>query len=296
MRIFFLWLLAISMILSGAVSHANSAKLSAETWAQASRAVSKALKSRDGVVLWWDHQTGAQKILGNPRLLKQGFLPGSIMKLLTAEAALAQGLGHTYHCQGHQRFPLQPNQSRETVQWCWQPNGHGELSLSEALAYSCNLYFAELAARLDWLDFKKTLQQYSFSAAKDLPTHPPPLNLFAIGEATKTKFLITPKEIADFWQQYLNKLNQPSFQSIRRGLILAGEHGSAKLAAKDLPFKILVKTGTADSTHAAFKTNAWLLAAYPAVRPRYGLVIFLKNAHAYEEAARLGQKLMKLLF
>lgn len=270
-------------------------------WTQARQIVNQTLRSRDGVVLWQDLQSGEQKVLGNSALLQQSFLPGSVMKLLTAEAALQQGVELNYHCQGHESFSGAPVTSGDVVQWCWEPNGHGDMDLSRALAHSCNLYFAKLGTQLNWSAFKKLLQSYSFAANQDLEKNfsetPPPLNLFAIGEKTAPQnlFKVTPQEMAFFWEHYLEKLSQPRYERIRRGLVLAGEIGTGKLAAQGLDFKILVKTGTADSERPDYKTHAWLLAAYPAEKPRYALVIFLRNAHAYEEAARLAGKIIKIL-
>lgn len=69
--------------------------------------------------------------------------PGSIFKLVTEAAALESGTAdkrETYRCNGdYGRYGLH----------CWRPGGHGDLTLQDALAESCNVVFAALAERMD---------------------------------------------------------------------------------------------------------------------------------------------------
>ncbi|CAM4370032.1 peptidoglycan D,D-transpeptidase FtsI family protein [Paenibacillus tarimensis] len=72
----------------------------------------------------------------------QPVAPGSVFKLVTAAAALESGViepKETFRCNGeYGRYGLS----------CWLPGGHGELTLTEALAQSCNVAFAALSERL----------------------------------------------------------------------------------------------------------------------------------------------------
>ncbi|MBO7748240.1 penicillin-binding protein 2 [Paenibacillus sp. MWE-103] len=69
--------------------------------------------------------------------------PGSIFKLVTEAAALeahAVDERELFHCGGdYGRYGLH----------CWKRGGHGNLTLQDALAGSCNVAFATLAERLD---------------------------------------------------------------------------------------------------------------------------------------------------
>ncbi|MBW5444984.1 penicillin-binding protein [Cohnella sp. CFH 77786] len=71
------------------------------------------------------------------------FPPGSVFKAVTLAAALESGkadLGTKFRCDGaYGRYGLK----------CWRHEGHGELTLEEAFAESCNVAFAALAERLD---------------------------------------------------------------------------------------------------------------------------------------------------
>lgn len=68
--------------------------------------------------------------------------PGSIYKLVTAAAALenkAVRKGERFHCDGeYGKYGLS----------CWKHGGHGDITLEEGIAQSCNIVFATIAERL----------------------------------------------------------------------------------------------------------------------------------------------------
>ncbi len=79
------------------------------------------------------------------RAIQGKYPPGSTFKLVTAAAALGEGLvdENTRHtCRGRARV------AGRTFA-CHRGEGHGSLNLVEALAASCNVFFYRLAARLD---------------------------------------------------------------------------------------------------------------------------------------------------
>lgn len=78
-------------------------------------------------------------------------IPGSVFKIVVAAAALEEGLAdaHTrFYCPGHWE---------EAHVTCWNKDGHGELTLADAFAQSCNVAFAQLAVRLG----ADTLERYA---------------------------------------------------------------------------------------------------------------------------------------
>ena len=249
------------------------------------QAVQAGLKYRDGVVLLWQVDGNSHWVLGNGQLLEKKFLPGSLMKLITAEAALRQGVDQHYRCEGHQDWP-------EGRQDCWIPKGHGNLDLPKALALSCNLYFSKLGDRLGWDPLLAVLAEYQLTPNPTLSRNAESLRKFAIGEAEE--FSVTPKTVARFWQQYLKQIEQPKFQAIREGLSRAATEGTAKAAA-GLGLPLLAKTGTAEAVGESYKTHGWFLGAYPADHPQWAVMIFLKNAHGYMEPAHLAGEIFQEL-
>jgi len=72
------------------------------------------------------------------------YTPGSIAKLITASAALEAGVitpATTFTCSGALTIG-------DRTFHCWNRDGHGALSLGEALRDSCNVYFMQVARRL----------------------------------------------------------------------------------------------------------------------------------------------------
>jgi cell division protein FtsI/penicillin-binding protein 2 len=247
--------------------------------------VREALKYHDGVVVLWNRRGEPHWILGNQKLLQANFLPGSLMKLLTAEAALTQGVDLHYRCEGHH----DGTGGRRT---CWLPEGHGPLDLPKALALSCNLYFSQLGSQLGWEPLLTVLGRYSLSPSSPVKKTSETLRRFSIGE--ETAYTLTPLQITRFWEQYLDQISQPRFQAIREGLQRASLEGTAQAGTAAGP-PILAKTGTAQAVGEPYKTHGWFLGALPPEDPEWALMIFMKNAHGYREPSELAGKIFKEL-
>lgn len=74
-----------------------------------------------------------------------GFYPGSLFKILTAVAGLEEGIikpDEKIFCDG---VYILPGGSRFH---CWKKDGHGQVDLKQALAYSCNEYFLNMSFRM----------------------------------------------------------------------------------------------------------------------------------------------------
>ena len=76
--------------------------------------------------------------------------PGSTMKIITAAAAIENGLDPTYNCDGSE---LVEGQNIT----CPKDGGHGEVDLESAFVHSCNIYFGLLATDIGG----NTLKQYA---------------------------------------------------------------------------------------------------------------------------------------
>jgi len=88
------------------------------------------------------------------RFLSAAYTPGSVFKTVTASAALdhLRGIGEkTYRCDGKMHIG-------EDVVTC--PSAHGEVTLEQALARSCNVAFAQITLELG----AGTLQKYADQA------------------------------------------------------------------------------------------------------------------------------------
>lgn len=79
------------------------------------------------------------------RALNCSYPPGSIFKLVTVSAALENGFiqpDATVNCKGFYYFGRRKY-------WCNRRHGHGELTLTQALAHSCNPLFFQLGTTID---------------------------------------------------------------------------------------------------------------------------------------------------
>ncbi len=87
------------------------------------------------------------------RAIQSGYPPGSILKVLTAAVGLEEGV-----ISAHTRFSPCTGAYKYGDRWfgCWQSWGHGSLSLVDALAQSCDVYFYQLGLKVGldrWSDF-----------------------------------------------------------------------------------------------------------------------------------------------
>ena len=122
-------------------------------------AATGALGDREGAVLVMDPHSGRIRAVVNPRLaFEQAFPPGSTMKTFTALTALRAGLIDSEsraQCKGRFR--------RDDYQvTCSHPKSKTPFNPAQALGYSCNSYFADLASRLSPASFSSTLNSFGF--------------------------------------------------------------------------------------------------------------------------------------
>ena len=80
------------------------------------------------------------------RAIQNAYPPGSVFKIVMALAALQEGVVHptetTAFCRGFST--VYNNRYR-----CWKAGGHGRVDLAGSLVHSCNVYYHQLAQKLD---------------------------------------------------------------------------------------------------------------------------------------------------
>lgn len=248
-------------------------------------ALSQSIKYRDGVVLLWERPSGKMRIYGNRDLLREKFLPGSLMKLTTTLAAIDTGVDPAYRCTGRQKTPA-------GTEYCWTPKGHGEQHLVQALGQSCNLYFWNLGQSLGWQALATAWQKLDLTWPPGFTPEGKALGDAAIGEATPLS--LSPEEVSRMWEAVLRLESQGSYHNLFRGMEAAVRSGTASALA-DLDISVIAKTGTGDAGREPYPTHGWIVAATPAENPRWAMVVFLKNAHGYGEPTALAKVLLENL-
>src|SRR5437588_3459429 len=123
------------------------------------RAATASLGQREGAIIVMDSQTGRIRALVNSQLaFDQALMPGSTMKPFTALAALRAGLidkDSRTVCPG--RFT-----GRGFSLPCVHEDHLPPFTPSQAIAYSCNYYFATLGQRLGRDKLVETARQFGF--------------------------------------------------------------------------------------------------------------------------------------
>lgn len=173
---------------------------------------------------------------------------GSLLKPFLAAAYLKSHPASIIVCHGH------PDR-------CWKPLGHGSITLTEAIAQSCNAYFLSLAANI---------------SPADIPFLPPPPDSnpdTLIG--LNPNWRISPEALA---QAYAALLLTPPPSEILNGMRDSARHGTANRIGPH-PGGVLAKTGTAPCVDRPCKASGdgLVVAVVPAAHPAL-LVLVRKRA------------------
>jgi len=254
------------------------------------------LGDREGTVLMMDSRTGRLLIVINPRLAtQQAFPPGSTIKPLTALAALQLGRMdrlETHRCEGGYRA-----EGRNLL--CTHGRFSGPLTLTEALAHSCNDYFGKVGGRLGEGAALRFFEGWGFGrptgwgGSESLGRLPRGDWRRESALGADESFLVTPLQLLQAYQGLANggRICRPSESvvacevsqrvvlppshrdSVLEGLRAAVEEGTARAAHPDLPLSLgekavlYGKTGTSAASN-RFRTQGWFvgLVATPSVK------------------------------
>lgn len=287
----------------------------------------EALGGREGAVLVIDPQTGRLRAVVNPRLaFEQTYPPGSAIKPFTALAALRAGL-----LEVETRRQCQTTYAHGDFQIvCSHPRSNSPFNLTQALAYSCNDYFAHVGERLSEGTFNATLGSFGFGARTGVVAGEAAGSLSrgewrvqtALGD--DDKLLVTPIQLLTAYEALVNggHLYRPqqskdeafiASETARlniapghRKALVEGMRGVVKYgtAAKTdlgkLPFFVFGKTGTSTASN-GFRTQGWFV-GFAAEKPptgmpqpeqvKLGVLVFLKRAHG-AQAAEVAKRIFE---
>lgn len=155
--------------------------------------------------------TNWQALLKDPRtpLLNKSvtgqYPPGSTIKMIIALAALEQGIVDVdtqFSCNGRHRL------GNHTFH-CWRRQGHGRLDLLNAIAKSCDVYFYEIAEKLDIEVIAEMARRFGLG------------QLFNIGVDGEKEGLVPDREWKQVVQQQRWQLGETLNVAIGQGAMLA---------------------------------------------------------------------------
>ncbi|HWR44789.1 peptidoglycan D,D-transpeptidase FtsI family protein [Sporomusa sp.] len=239
--------------------------------------------------------------------------PGSIIKVLVAEAALAEQTANSkreFNCTGSLKigpdYVLPESGNR----------AHGKLNLEEALAVSCNVTFGQLALDLGRTKMAKSFERYGFSQPLrgdilESPSKLPDFSRLGDGDLAQSgigqgSLLVTPLRMAMLASTFANRgiMMKPYLvQKITApdGTVISETSPEkwlspvdAKLANQVAHMMVTVvkegtgsgaairgvevagKTGTAENPHGS--PHAWFIGFAPADNPQIAIAVIVENA------------------
>ena len=196
--------------------------------------------------------------------------PGSTMKPFTLAALLDQP--------GFDAARRVPCSGRLTIAGRRFDCTHGPavpaVNASEAIAYSCNHYFAHYAR----------LFQLRLDAALPALT-PRSLDQSAMQAVGEWGVDATPETLANAYRQLALRENEPKLAPLFTGLRDACTRGTARQAGPEFAGK----TGTA-ATSSRLSLQAWFAGFTPPSRPTTVVVVFVPHGRGATDAAPLARK------
>lgn len=259
------------------------------------RAFSEKLGDTDALVLVADPYSGRLKAWTKLTDLDKEMLPGSVFKIITSLAVMAEGTdGEKVFCDYY--YP-----SDGAVLDCTYAGGHGEMDFSQAIIHSCNYYFYRQA---ELVDMQKIIDILSLFKEYTVPYPEGALPGYQLAVGLDDRWRMSPKEVLELTMAVVNggliyRLILPEESIEIKGLLpvlpsnllrlgeiltLAVEEGTGKKAA--MPgLSVAGKTGTSAD-------GAWFTCAFPMPGPQFALLVFLPQGSGGEQAAALAAKVI----
>lgn len=210
--------------------------------------------------------------------------PGSIAKVFTLLAALDEGTitpASTMTCP--RRLTVDGR-----AYTCSHPDPGRPLTPAEALAESCNTYFASVASRLP----RAALDRAFVRAGLRPPAASAPRVAAALG---LDGVRVTPRELLSAFAKVAaggaNGFDSRHRRVLLDGLRGAAQHGTAR-ALGDAGIAALAKTGT--STHAGLRVGL-VVAVLPPEGPTHAIVVVAPGAAGFDAAAIAADRLRERL-
>jgi cell division protein FtsI/penicillin-binding protein 2 len=274
----------------------------------------KTAVSNRGIALIADIQTGLLTGCSAMQRAIKGYPIGSLAKIITATALLEEKIihkDHKYYCKG---FDIRGNRKIN----CWNPNGHGIMTLETAIKESCNLYFLNQARKIAPCDLLK----YYYTFKLDRPelkseSTIPPANFLPpnglteqLALGTDRNLLLTPANILNLsctiarngiyiplWRttppatEEIITVSSHTMKAIQSGMKGAASTGTAKLL-NEKGFRAAAKTGTAPIK--AEKTCGWCTGYLPYDNPRLAFCVFVNEGTGFSDAVPLAVKVLNI--
>ena len=263
--------------LSVSASAENTATRNSLFTQSAAQILQREFTGRDVSFLLVDVQTGA--VLASRWDNADQPIPlGSLVKPFIA---LAYGEEHQFH------YPI--HTCRGDASGCWLPRGHGEISVTAAIADSCNSYFRMLTAGMTSEDVIPIARRLG------LNTPAPELSgadLVGVGN----RWLISPLHMARAYLELNRRRDQSGAREVIAGMVQSAQQGTGAEVDRALKHsRALVKTGTAACTHRdRAPGDGFVVALVPAEQPELLLMVRVHGVPGVKAALTAGRMLSRI--
>jgi len=189
--------------------------------------------------------------------------PGSLLKPFVA---LAFGAAHDY------RFP--------SVQCarCWKPDGHGRISLIDAVAFSCNTYFLELARASSLDDIARIAAAYGLNP----PSSGHKESWIGLG----ADWSVQPFHLARAYAELASRAGEIGPKLILQGMRESARRGTARAVNSNA----YAKTGTGPCAHERRGSgDGFVVALYAQPSPQHVLLLRVHDQPGFEAARAAGR-------
>jgi penicillin-binding protein 2 len=286
---------------------ANAANPGAKTSAKSSAATG-------ALFFWADLQNGN---VGFPSGLQVPHSrAGSVMKLITAACLLEEGVfnpNETEECTGSVSI------GGETY-GCGK--GHGILTIDQAIALSCNVFFAKVSRKIGpmaIIDYarkfgmdspaagfkcgafptkpKASTARYALGLSDDM--QPSALQMLRLAAIFGTEGKVPAMKNAGMFdvndlsiKPFSLDLRETTFRRIRKGMVLACEQGTAMKLDPEHKLKIAAKTGTVPHGK---NFESWVIGYFPYDKPVHAFCLFAPSGTSRDSAVpQAHDKLMSV--
>ncbi len=194
--------------------------------------------------------------------------PGSLLKPFLA---LAYGAAHDF-C-----FPVL------TCTGCWKRDGHGRLALVEAIAYSCNSYFLQLARACP----KENVARVAATFGLPAPAADAPETWIGL----KGGWPVSPVDLLGAYAELRLRALDPGPRLILQGMRMSAKQGTGR----GIHAEAYVKTGTGPCRHSSRGSgDGYALALLPTGSAGIAVLAGLHNSPG-SEAAKVAGRIVRQL-